>query len=86
MKQEWMPINPCPCKEPIGNPDDICICERSIDYHAAIRHKIELIDYLIKNEAVGVSIEDNEDEEIMMVEVETLESMLKQLEDKKNGN
>jgi len=42
----------------------------------------KLLEYLIAHEAIGVSVEDNEDDEIMMVEVETLKLMLKQLEEK----
>ena len=29
---EWMPVNPCPCKNPIGDPADVCMCEASIAY------------------------------------------------------
>ena len=40
----------------------------------------KLLEYLIVEKAIGVSVEDNDDDEIKMVEVESLEQMLKQLE------
>ena len=80
MTAEWMPevyakSQPiwCPnCGEEFG-------IEKEIEY-AEKRGIQHILEYLIANKGIGVSINDDEGGEIMMVEVEELESMLKQLE------
>jgi hypothetical protein len=44
---EWIPINPCPCNAPIGDPVGICICESSTAYGAELAAQKRLLEYLI---------------------------------------
>jgi len=70
---EWMPVNPCPCKNPIGDPADVCMCEASIAYSEQKEGQRKLLAYLI------VSCESTDTKYIW---IRTLESMLKQLGEK----
>jgi hypothetical protein len=93
MTEPYLPVNPCEgCSFDPKSHDFKGECSSRIlkdSCYAYERYQSNLAaletytQHLIENEAMGVSIEDNEDEEIMMVEVETLESMLAKIREAK---
>jgi hypothetical protein len=78
MTAEWMPENPCPCKDPIGDPADVCMCEESIAYSEQKVGQRKLLEYLI------VAAKDTPTADTQWIPLYELEQMLKELE-KNNG-
>lgn len=74
MDKEWKPVNPCPCKNPIGNPADICVCEDSLAYSSQIVALKGFLGYLI------ATTDENNNYSPVKTHSE-FESMLKELEE-----